>query len=115
MSGMVAAVALFLLMPALQQSPHEGRIAGDVQAEDQNVIKSAEVTIRFSRPDGLCACKWPMQTLRVPPDGSFGQTVPAFGYFEVCATAPRHSRKCTTVHVSNGETVPVTLRLVRSH
>lgn len=116
---MIAGFALLLFMRASHQDPPAdwaGIITGRIQAVNSKILASSSVTIRFSRPDGLCVCKWPTQTiLPNKKTGDFKQIVPGLGYFQVCATAPLQSHTCTTIHVSKGETVPVVIFLSRDH
>ena len=71
---------------------------GTIRIFPQKLAPSATVTVRFARPDGLCACKVPTMTLHTGSTGAFQQSVPGLGYFEVCATATGRGRSCETVH-----------------
>jgi hypothetical protein len=111
----IAAVLLLAVFTIPQQAAaapsNDEMLTGRVQDRSGRAIGAALVSVRFSKADGLCACKWLPQTLRTLTNGTFELRVPPLGFYEVCATAELQMR-CQTVQVSKGKesTVTVTLK-----
>ncbi len=90
------------------------RVSGTVQTKSGKPVSSAHVQVRFTKADGLCACKWPTQTLLSDRHGSFHLHIPALGQFEFCASARNLRMQCSTIDVKRGDPEQhVTLTLLR--
>jgi hypothetical protein len=111
---LIAAVLLLAVFTTQQITAvpsNDEMLIGRVQDRSGRAIGAALVSVRFSKADGLCACKWPSQTLRTVTNGTFALRVPPLGFYEVCATAPKLHMRCETVQVSKGKESRVMLTL----
>ena len=76
---------------------HDIRVSGTVQTGSGKPVTPAHVRVRFTKADGLCARKWPTQTLTSDRNGNFQLRVPTLGYFEFCASSPHRRTRCVTI------------------